>query len=140
MDAKSEGFFYTRLDENHRPSKVFYHKIGTQQADDKLIYEETDPGFFLGVGGSALDDYIFIDIHDHETSGCWLLPADDPSAEPKLVMARKTGTEYDIAPGGDVFIFSPMRTEPRTSRSARRQLPRHSLKTGRKSSPKSRAD
>lgn len=104
-DAKSEGFFYTRLDENHRPSKVFYHKIGTQQADDKLIYEETDPGFFLGVGGSALDDYIFIDIHDHETSECWLLPADDPSAEPKLVMARKAGTEYDIAPGGDVFYI-----------------------------------
>ncbi|MBB4093041.1 S9 family peptidase [Brucella pecoris] len=104
-DAKSEGFFYTRLDENHRPSKVFYHKVGTDQADDRLIYEEKDPGFFLGVGGSALDDYIFIDIHDHETSECWLLPANDPAAKPQLVMERKTGTEYDIAPGGDVFYI-----------------------------------
>lgn len=104
-DAESKGFFYTRLDENHRPSKVFYHKVGTDQSDDPLIYEEKDPGFFLGVGSSALDDYIFIDIHDHETSECWLLPANDPAAKPQLVMERKTGTEYDIAPGGDVFYI-----------------------------------
>ncbi|MBC2884711.1 S9 family peptidase [Ochrobactrum sp. CM-21-5] len=104
-DAGSEGFFYTRLDENHRPSKVFYHKIGTGQSDDRLIFEEKDPGFFLGVGGSSLDDFIFIDIHDHETSECWLLPANDPAAGPKLVMARQTGVEYSIAPGGDVFYI-----------------------------------
>ncbi|MBV2142621.1 S9 family peptidase [Falsochrobactrum sp. TDYN1] len=104
-DAQSRGFFYTLLDENHRPSKVFYHRIGTEQSADALIYEEQDPGFFLGVGGSSLDDYIFIDIHDHETSECWLLPADDPAAKPKLVMARQKGVEYDIAPGGDVFYI-----------------------------------
>jgi len=104
-DATSEGFFYTLLDENHRPSKVFYHRIGTEQAQDKLIYEEQDPGFFLGVGGSALDDYVFIDIHDHETSECWLLPANKPDAKPQLVMARKTGVEYDLAPGGDEFFI-----------------------------------
>lgn len=104
-DAQSRGFFYTQLDENHRPSRVFYHRIGTEQSADRLIYEEQDPGFFLGVGGSSLDDYIFIDIHDHETSECWLLPANDPAAKPKLVMARQKGVEYDIAPGGDVFYI-----------------------------------
>lgn len=104
-DAKSEGFFYTRLDENHRPSKLFYHRIGTNQSEDRLIYEEQDPGFFLGVGGSSLDDYIFIDIHDHETSECWVLPANDPAAQPQLVMARQTGVEYDIAPGGETFYI-----------------------------------
>ena len=104
-DADSKGFFYTLLDENHRPSKVFYHEIGTAQTQDKLIFEEKDAGFFLGVGGSALDDFIFIDIHDHETSECWLLPANDPSAKPQLIMARKTGVEYDIAPGGDEFFI-----------------------------------
>lgn len=104
-DAQSEGFFYTRVDENHRPSKLFYHRIGSDQSEDKLIYEEKDAGFFLGVGGSSLDDYIFIDIHDHETSECWLLPADNPFAQPQLVMARQTGIEYDLASGGDVFYI-----------------------------------
>ena len=65
-DGKS--FFYTLQDENHRPSKVFHHIVGEPQSADRLVFEETDPGFFMGVGGSLLDDFIYIDIHDHETS------------------------------------------------------------------------
>ena len=74
-DGKS--FFYTVLDDNHRPSKIFHHIVGTPQSDDRLVYEEEDPGFFMGVGGSMLDDFIYIDIHDHETSEYWLMPTSD---------------------------------------------------------------
>lgn len=104
-DATSKGFFYTLLDENHRPSKVFHHHIGTEQTEDRLIFEETDPGFFVNVSGSLLNDFIFIDIHDHETSECWLLPADNPTAKPKLIMKRQTGIEYEIESGGDEFYI-----------------------------------
>lgn len=105
FDARGEGFFYTRLDPNHRPSKLLYHRVGTDAAQDRLIYEEKDPGFFMGVGGSRLDDFIFIDIHDHETSEVWLVPAADPLAAPKLVSRRETGVEYDMTEGGDVFFI-----------------------------------
>ncbi|MGH6763060.1 MAG: S9 family peptidase [Phyllobacterium sp.] len=104
-DADSKGFFYGRLDDNHRPSKVFYHELGTSPDLDKLIFEENDPGFFMGVGGSSLDDFIFIDIHDHETSEVWLIPANTPSATPKLVLKRETGVEYSLCEGGDVFYI-----------------------------------
>jgi oligopeptidase B len=69
-----KGFFYAALDDNHRPSKIFYHRLGTPQARMSLIYEETDTGFFMGAGGSRLNDFIFINIHDHETSECWVMP------------------------------------------------------------------
>ena len=104
-DAHSKGFFYGRLDDNHRPSKVFYHALGTSPDQDKLIFEEKDPGFFMGVGGSSLDDFVFIDIHDHETSEVWLIPANDPLAQPKLVLKRETGIEYSLSEGGDVFYI-----------------------------------
>lgn len=104
-DAQSSGFFYTRVDDNHRPSKLYYHAIGTSQADDRLVHEEKDPGFFMSVSGSSLDDFIFVEINDHETSECWLMPADNHSGEPKLVLKRQTGIEYDIAPGGDTFYI-----------------------------------
>ncbi|PYE88361.1 S9 family peptidase [Phyllobacterium leguminum] len=104
-DAASEGFFYTRVDENHRPSKLFYHKIGTAQQEDRLVHEELDPGFFMGVGGSMLDDFIFIAIGDHETSEDWIIPADTPLAKPRLVAKRETGVEYRLAEGGDVFFI-----------------------------------
>ena len=102
-DGKS--FFYTVLDENHRPSKIFHHIIGEPQASDRLVYEEEDPGFFMGVGGSVLDDFIYIDIHDHETSEYRLLSTSDLMAEPKLVAERETGLEYSMTEGGDVFYI-----------------------------------
>ena len=105
FNAHSSGFYYVRLNENHRPSKVFFHAIGDEQAQDRLIYEETDPGFFVSVFGSRLDDWIFISIHDHETSEYRILPANDASAEPRLIAARETGLQYSLEPGGDVFFI-----------------------------------
>ncbi|AJC78495.1 protease 2 [Rhizobium etli bv. phaseoli str. IE4803] len=102
-DGKS--FFYSALDENHRPSKVFHHIVGRPQSEDRLVYEETDAGFFMGVGGSLLDDFIYIDIHDHETSEYRLLSTKDLTAEPKLVAAREEGIEYSMTEGGDVFYI-----------------------------------
>lgn len=102
-DGKS--FFYTLQDENHRPSKVFHHILGTPQSDDRLVFEEKDPGFFMGVGGSLLDDVIYLDIHDHETSEYRLIPTSDLTAEPKLVAAREEGIEYSMTEGGDVFYI-----------------------------------
>jgi len=102
-DGKS--FFYSALDENHRPSKIFHHVIGTPQSEDRLVYEEEDAGFFMGVGGSLLDDFIYIDIHDHETSEYRLLSTKDLTAEPKLVAVREEGIEYSLTEGGDVFYI-----------------------------------
>ncbi|MET3777447.1 oligopeptidase B [Rhizobium alvei] len=102
-DGKS--FFYTMLDENHRPSRIYHHILGQPQSKDRLVYEEDDAGFFMGVGGSLLDDYIFIDIHDHETSEYRILSTKDLSAEPKLVAERLTGIEYEMCEGGDVFFI-----------------------------------
>ncbi|MEI9405079.1 S9 family peptidase [Mesorhizobium argentiipisi] len=104
-DAGDDGFFYTRLDDSHRPSKVFFHALGDRPENDRLIYEETDPGFFMDVGGTRANDWIMIGINDHETSEYRLLPANDPSAEPKLVAVRETGLQYDLEEGGDIFFI-----------------------------------
>ena len=104
-DANSAGFFYTLLDDNHRPSKVLYHRLGTDQSADRLVRHEEDAGFFMGVGGSIDDSVILIDVHDHETSEIRILPADRPDAEPTLVAPRETGHEYDVEPaGGTLYI------------------------------------
>ena len=102
-DGKS--FFYTALDENHRPSKIFHHILGERQENDRLVYEEKDAGFFMGVGGSLIDDFIYIDIHDHETSEYRLLSTNDLTATPVVVAPRQTGLEYSMTEGGDVFYI-----------------------------------
>ena len=104
-NASNDGFFYTRLDANHRPSKILFHKLGDDPANDRLVYEETDPGFFMNAGGSRANDWIFVSINDHETSEYRLIPASDPTAEPRLVRAREAGVQYDLEEGGDVFFI-----------------------------------
>ena len=101
-DASGDGFFYIRLDENHRPSKLFHKSL---DGDEQLIHEETDPGMFMGVSGSRSNRWIFISVHDHETSEIKILPADKPDAEPRLVAAREAAHEYDVEEGGDEFFI-----------------------------------
>ena len=47
---------------------------------DALVFEETDPGFFLGVARTHVGRFVVIDTHDHETSEVWLIDAHDPAA------------------------------------------------------------
>jgi len=103
-DASDAGFFYTRLDQNHRPSKILYHAIGTDPATDRLVYEESDPGFFMSVGGTRANDWILIGINDHETTEYRLIDARHPEGEPKVVAPREPGVHYDLEEGGDVFF------------------------------------
>ncbi|MGB8819181.1 MAG: S9 family peptidase [Rhizobiaceae bacterium] len=103
FDAEATGLFYTELDENHRPVAVRYHRLGSPNAIDAVIYAEADPGFFMDVHGSMLNDFIFISINDHETSEIRLIPADTPLAEPKIVAARQAGIQYSLAEAGNRF-------------------------------------
>ena len=104
-DAAGNGFFYTRLDANHRPSKVFWHRLGTDASDDRLVYDEPDAGMFVGVGGTRNADWIMIGIHDHETTEVRVLPATDPFAEPIVVLAREPGLQYELEEGGEEFFI-----------------------------------
>jgi oligopeptidase B len=101
----NDGFFYTRLDANHRPSKIFFHDIGMESGGDRLVYEERDPGFFMSVGGTRSREWIFISINDHETTEYRILSADDPLAVPRVVAPRETGLQYDLEEGGDIFFI-----------------------------------
>lgn len=95
-DEAGKSFLYTRVDDEHRPLKVFRHVVGTPAAEDKLVYEEKDEGFFVGVGKTQSGKWLVISSHDHQTSECWLIPADAPDTTPRLVAPREDGVEYDL--------------------------------------------
>jgi len=98
-DAKS--FFYVKLDDNHRPMQVWHHRLGTAQADDVLIYEETDPGWFTHLHESTSGRFCVIAGGDHETSEQRLIDLANPLAPPRLVAPRETGVQYSLADRGD---------------------------------------
>ena len=103
--ADGRSFFYTLQDENHRPLRTYRHRLGTPQAEDLLVYEESDTGKFTGVGQTNSEKYIVIDIHDHDTSELWIIDAEKPDEAPRLVATRVPGLEYDIEHWNDRFII-----------------------------------
>jgi oligopeptidase B len=104
-DAKS--LFYVKLDDNHRPMQVWHHQLGTTQADDVLIYEETDPGWFTHLHESTSGRFCVIAGGDHETSEQRLIDLADPSSPPRLVAPRETGVQYSLADRSDeLFILT----------------------------------
>jgi oligopeptidase B len=100
----SKSLYYVELDENHRPYRVLRHVLGTPQADDEIVYEETDPGFFVGVGKTLSGKFIIIDAHDHQTSEVWLIDALAGGA-PRLVAERLVEREYEIDEGNGLLYI-----------------------------------
>ena len=88
--------FWIWRDDNGRPAKVFRRPARGGAKDDVLVFDEPDDGFFLSVGTTSSDAYIVIGSGDHETSEVRLIPADDPTAEPKVVEPRTPGLRYDL--------------------------------------------
>lgn len=105
LDCKS--FFYVKLDDNHRPMQVWLHKLGTKQADDRLIFEEQDSGWFTHIHESASGRFCVIAGGDHETSEQQLIDLNTPDAPPRLVAKREDGVQYSLADRGDeLFILT----------------------------------
>ena len=104
--ADGQWLFYTVLDDNHRPSKVMRHRIGTAADGDTPIYEETDAGFFLCIGKTESGRFIRIDAHDHaDTSEVRLIDAGAPEGPARLIAERSTGITYDVGDHGERLLI-----------------------------------
>jgi oligopeptidase B len=105
--ADCKSFFYVKLDDNHRPMQVWRHRLGTPQAEDILVYEEHDSGWFTHIHESSSGRFCVIAGGDHETSEQRLIDLADPGAPPRLVAARETGVQYSLGDRGDeLFILT----------------------------------
>ena len=98
--------FYVRLDANHRPTKVFKHKIGSDSKKDLLVYEELDPSFFCSINLSKTKKYLFIRTADHETSEYHFINLKLNLATPTLFKKRKKKIEYDLEHHEKFFLIS----------------------------------
>ena len=88
--------FYSKLDEKHRPRKIFRHKIGTSVIEDTLIFEEKSEAFTVGIGKSSDEKFFFITTSDHNTSEQYYFSANDENPKPKLIKQRKKGIIYSV--------------------------------------------
>ncbi len=95
--------FYSKLDEFHRPRKIYRHKIGTSIKNDELIFEEKSEAFTVGISLSSDEKYYFITTSDHNTSEQYYFKVNEHKPEPKLIKKRKRGIIYSISSWNNYF-------------------------------------
>jgi len=95
--------FYSKLDEHHRPRKIFRHKIGSSVKEDVLIFEEKSEAFTVGIGLSSDEKYYFIVSSDHNTSEQYYFSVNEESPKPKLIKKRKKGILYSVSSWNGCF-------------------------------------
>ena len=88
--------FYSKLDEHHRPRKIFRHKLGSRVLDDELIFEEKSEAFTVGLGISSDEKFFFITSSDHNTSEQYYFSVDEQEPKPKLIQKRERGIIYSV--------------------------------------------
>ncbi len=95
--------FYSKLDDHHRPRKIFRHKIGSPIKNDVLIFEEKSESFTVGIGLSSDEKYYFITSSDHNTSEQYYISVDEENPKPKLIKKRKKGIIYSVNSWNNYF-------------------------------------
>ena len=88
--------FYSKLDENHRPRKIFRHKLGSSVLDDELIFEEKSEAFTVGISLSSDEKYYFITASDHNTSEQYYFSVNEEKPNPKIIQKRERGIIYSV--------------------------------------------
>ncbi len=81
------------------------HALGTEASDDRLLYEEADHGYYLGLGKSRSERYVFLACSSTQQSEWWYADSADPQLRLRCILPREAGHEYDVEHRADEFLL-----------------------------------
>jgi len=128
---QGDGFYYSRYpkpdgsalaakNENHQ---VYFHRIGTKQEEDKLVFEDpSNPQRFHTVGTTEDEQYAVLNVSDRgkgkDGNGIWVLkkgesrfvPIREEITDASFRIIENIGADFlietnDNAPNGKVLLF-----------------------------------
>lgn len=104
--ADNKTIFYTSKNPVTLLSeKIMRHKLGTDAAEDVMVYEEKDKSNYIGVGKSKNNQYIFIFSQATMASEWRMIEAARPDDDFKVFQPRMKDVLYDITPLSDKFLI-----------------------------------
>jgi oligopeptidase B len=101
--SDSATLFYVKEDAAKRAWRLYRHTVGS--GGDVLVFEENDVRFSIGVQRSRSRCWIFLGSHSATTSEVHCIPADQPTAAPRVIAARTPEHEYHVDHRGELFYI-----------------------------------
>jgi oligopeptidase B len=100
----NKTLFFTTEDAVTKRSDQFHrHVLGSDKAD--IVYEEKDELFDVNAGRTRDKAMILVGSYSKTSTEFRYLPADQPMAAPKLILARQPDHEYDLDHYGNSFYI-----------------------------------
>ncbi|NDV91942.1 prolyl oligopeptidase family serine peptidase [Alteromonas sp. 345S023] len=102
----NEHLFYVKKDpQTLLGFQVYRHKLGTEQAQDALMYQEDDETFYTHISKSKDDEVIYIHHDNTDMTGVTLIDANAPAQAPKTFLPIEEGHEYSVEKAGDEYFI-----------------------------------
>ena len=92
----SDGFYYEALNENWHVDKIFFHRLGTKQSEDNLIFYESDPIFSLSISRSSSDEYLLLNSHSKTSNEIQYLSLNNKMDPLKTAIPRTKDHLYEV--------------------------------------------
>ena len=102
----SDGYFYLKKDPiTLITDSLFFHKLGTDNKKDILIFKEKDNQFNLSISLSRTKKYLFLEISKTESNEIWYLDLDCKKSPLKCFLQRKNKHLYYVDDTPNEFII-----------------------------------
>ncbi len=99
------SLYYTRFDQSHRPYRLYRHTLGSDPANDSLLYEEQDERFMLNLSKTRSRAFLLLDLYSHDGTEVHYKPAADADAPFTIFEARRPKIEYHLEHQGEHFLI-----------------------------------
>ncbi len=97
--------FYSVDNDAHRTYRLYRHKLGDDAKNDKLIYQEDDPLYYLWIYKTRSKRFIILGLSSKNSSEMRFLNVNAPEKGFILVEKRKDNVEYYIDDHFNDFII-----------------------------------
>lgn len=91
----NQTIYYVTVDDAWRPDTVWRHRLGAGQPGEK-VFHEPDERFWVGVGRTRSDKYVFIATGSSVTSEMLYGDAADADAQFVSILPRRNLVEYSV--------------------------------------------
>jgi oligopeptidase B len=102
----SQSLIYAKLQQDKwRVESINLHKLGTQQAEDKILVTELDESFSLGFDLTSSEHFLVLNSSDSDRAEVSVIAMDDLNQKPQFISTREQNFLLKVDHGNGYFYM-----------------------------------